>query len=92
MAATTGRHFLNAMVRHQTDCKLYIYIPPSIVKTLLVDLVNCSKEDIGHRRSKRNIPSNSALAISQSVDLSDDETDSRKRKRDGKRREGEKKK
>lgn len=55
--------------------------------------MNQSNEDFGLRRSKRNTQSNSGLAVTSvthSGDSDNEETDSRKRKRDGKRREGDK--
>ena len=60
-----------------------------------MDLIKQSIEDLGLRRSKRNVQLNSEMggsSVSQSGDLHDEETDSHKRKRDGKQREGEKKK
>jgi hypothetical protein len=60
----------------------------------LVDLrfMNQSNQNRDLRRSKRNLQSNSALAVSsptQSGGLNDKETNGRKRKRKGKQREGE---
>lgn len=57
--------------------------------------MNQSIEELSLRRSKRNVRSNSTLGESsttRSVDLRDEEAVSRKRRRDGKQREGEKKK